>query len=89
VHQRPTLPGFAYLTHRSVCHKCAFLQAEGAGTQPRLALLHAICALYWREYLAIGAIKLLGDALNFAGPFLLQLLLRCPIGLLPSNCHLR
>jgi hypothetical protein len=34
-------------------------------------------ALYRRQYLAIGAIKLLGDALNFAGPFLLQLLLRC------------
>lgn len=58
---------------------CLRLQAggRGVGRQPRLTLLRAMWALYWRQYLAIGAIKLLGDALNFAGPFLVQLLLRC------------
>ena len=58
---------------------CLRLQAGGRGgdRQPRLALLHAIWTLYWQQYLSIGMIKLLGDVLNFAGPFLLQLLLRC------------
>lgn len=55
---------------------CA-LQARNSGGEAHHVLLRAIWRLHWRGYMAIGFIKLLGDALNFAGPFLLQLLLRC------------
>lgn len=53
------------------------VQAASKGSESRRALLRAMWQLHWREYTAIGCIKLVGDALNFAGPFLLQLLLRC------------
>lgn len=48
---------------------------EADSTSSR-ALFRAMWQLHGREYLAIGLIKLLGDVLNFAGPFLLQALLR-------------
>lgn len=46
----------------------------GSGTQP--SLLRAIVAAYGRPYFWLGLLKLAGDALNFAGPLLLNLLLR-------------
>lgn len=46
----------------------------GSGTQP--SLLRAIVAAYGRPYFWLGVLKLAGDALNFAGPLLLNLLLR-------------
>lgn len=46
----------------------------GGGAQP--SLLRAIVAAYGRPYFWLGVLKLAGDALNFAGPLLLNLLLR-------------
>lgn len=46
----------------------------GGGAQP--SLLRAIVGAYGRPYLWLGLLKLAGDALNFAGPLLLNLLLR-------------
>lgn len=46
----------------------------GGGAQP--SLLRAIVAAYGRPYFWLGLLKLAGDALNFAGPLLLNLLLR-------------
>ena len=40
------------------------------------SLLRAIASAYGRPYLALGLLKAAGDALNFAGPMLLNLLLR-------------
>lgn len=54
----------------------AWREAASEGSETRRALLRAMWQLHWREYTAIGCIKLVGDALNFVGPFLLQLLLR-------------
>ena len=40
------------------------------------SLLRAIVAAYGRPYFLLGLLKAAGDALNFAGPLLLNLLLR-------------
>lgn len=40
------------------------------------SLLRAIAAAYGRQYLLLGLLKLAGDSLNFAGPLLLNLIMR-------------
>ena len=49
-------------------------RAGSAGREP--SLLRAILAAYGRPYLSLGVLKAASDALNFAGPMLLNLLLR-------------
>lgn len=48
-------------------------RASARGAEP--SLLRAILAAYGRPYLSLGVLKLCGDALNFAGPLFLNLLL--------------
>ena len=48
---------------------------RGGGPRPP-SLLRAVVAAWGRPYLALGLLKLAGDSLNFAGPLLLNLLLR-------------
>lgn len=60
---------------------CAVQEQGRAGRQPAGArhepsLLRAIVAAYGRPYFLLGLLKAAGDALNFAGPMLLNLLLR-------------
>lgn len=49
-------------------------RAHAAGRVP--SLLRAIVAAYGRPYLLLGVLKAASDALSFAGPMLLNLLLR-------------
>ncbi len=49
-------------------------RASSAGRCP--SLLRAIVAAYGRPYLLLGVLKAVSDALSFAGPMLLNLLLR-------------
>ena len=47
------------------------------GRDAAATLTQAMLYQFWKRYASIGVIKLLGDVLNFAAPFLLQALLRC------------
>jgi hypothetical protein len=51
-------------------------QARNKAAQPSPSLLRAIIAAYGWPYFLLGLLKAAGDALNLAGPVLLNLLLR-------------
>jgi hypothetical protein len=54
----------------------AAASSTGQAVAAEPSLLRAIVASYGRPYFLLGLIKAAGDALNFAGPLLLNLLLR-------------
>jgi hypothetical protein len=57
--------------------RLADAELKGKPSASRPSLLRALFNSYGRPYLLLGLIKLGNDALSFAGPVLLNLLIRC------------
>lgn len=60
------------------------LKSVQGGRNGNITLTRAMLYHFWRRYGSIGVAKLLGDALNFAAPFLLQALLRYEALVVPT-----